>query len=1224
MLFDFPKQEQKILKFWQEKGIFKKSIGLRKNQPNFIFYEGPPTANAKPGIHHVLSRAFKDLIPRYKTMQGFKVLRRAGWDTHGLPVEIEIEKKLGLKSKKDIEKYGIDKFNEKCKESVWEYVKDWEMLTERIGYWLDMKNPYITYSPDYIETVWFILKQIWRKDLLYEDFKVVPYCPRCQTVLSSHEVAQGYKRIKEPAIYVKFEIRNSKFETNSKFKNQKSKIHLLVWTTTPWTLPGNMATAVNPKFTYLKVKINDDYLILSKARMKACGIEGKILEEFKGKDLIGLRYQPIYPYFHTPEYESKKVYTVLEADFISLEEGTGLVHIAPAFGQEDLELIRDQKEQFPIFLNVDEQGKFTEKVKKWRGELVTDEKLNEEIIEELEKRNLLFKKETHEHDYPFCWRCESKLIYYAKKSWFIKMTAVKEQLLKSNQQINWIPAHLKEGRFGEWLKKIKDWALSRERFWGTPLPIWQCHSLRTIGPSLKIKNQKSKIKNQKPCNTTVIIGSRKDLLKQKFTTNQYYILRHGQTIYQKEKKEIIYPPLENDKVCLTEKGKREIEKAAQKLKKEKIDLIFSSDFFRTRQTAEIVAKELKIGVKFDKRLRDVNLGIYHGRQKKEFYQDFPRASERFYKRPQKGETWSDCKKRMLDFIKEIDKKYQGKRILIVSHGDPLWLLEGAMKGLKNEEYFENNEKIIIKTGELRKIDFKIFPFNEERKLDFHRPYIDQIKFFCPKCKNLMKRVPEVIDCWFDAGSMPFAQSRWLWEIPNSKFPGREADSPEGCIPNKSQIPKSKFPADYICEGIDQTRGWFYTLLAISTLLGYGPAYKNVISLGLVLDEKGEKMSKSKGNVVRPEQILEKYGSDSVRWYFFTVNQPGDAKLFSEKELSQALRKFIMIYWNSFAFFETYVPKKEFSIFNFPRSKTSLLRGRQFSKSRNVLDKWIISKLNELIQAVTNSLDKYDITAAARAIENFVIENLSLWYIRRSRKRFQHPQTKKEFEEAATTLRFVLLTLTKLTAPFIPFLSEKIYQELQSRPQGFESVHLEDWPKTEKSLIYQELEEQMSWVREVVGLGLKARVKEKIKVRQPLTSLKIKNQESRIRNNKELIELIKEELNVEEVIFDDKIKNEVGLDTRITPGLKEKGDVREIIRSIQELRKKAGLTPKDKITISFSGSDKLNQVLIKNKALISAETGAEDLQSKEKTKEVFDIEKEIEIGDTKLRLAIRRA
>ncbi len=1167
MTNNFPKREKRILRFWRDNNVFEKSIKRQKKAANFVFYEGPPTANGRPGIHHVLTRVFKDIVCRYKTMRGFKVQRKAGWDTHGLPVELQVEKELGLKSKKDIEKYGIAKFNKKCKESVWKYKKEWEKLTERIAFWLDIDNPYITYQPEYIESIWWILKEIYNKGLLYQDFKVVHYCPRCGTSLSSHEVAQGYKKVTEPAIYLKLRIKNLEFKDS----------YLLVWTTTPWTLPGNVVVAVNPDFVYAKVRVDNEYLILAKDRISASGVEGKIIEEFKGKDLTNLRYEGLYPIDYKT---SKNAYKVVLGDFVSLDEGTGLVHIAPAFGEEDLEIIRAQNKkhrnlnipEIPVLLTVNEEGRFNLDVKKWAGMYFKD--ADPLIIEDLRERNLLFKEELYEHDYPFCWRCKTPLLYYAKKSWFIGMRKLKQDLIKNNKKINWIPAHLKEGRFGEWLREVKDWALSRERYWGTPLPVWKCKS----------------------CLNTEVVGSKEDLLRQRYSTNEYLILRHGDTIYAKGKpQDIIYSKSDDSSLGLTEKGKKQIKALAKRLKRDGVDLIFSSDYLRTKETADIIAQELGLKVKLNKKLRDVSLGVYRGKKKEELYKDFPvqGIKIRFYKKPKGGEDWLNCRKRMINFITGIDRKYDNKTILIISHGDPLWLLEGTLKGLSQEELVKQKvNKKTIKPGKLKRVKFSLLPLNKKGEFDFHRPYVDEVKFFCSRCKGLMERVPEVIDCWFDAGAMPFAQYHYPFE-------------------NKKLInQKQQFPADFISEGIDQTRGWFYTMLAISTLLGKGPAYENVISLSHILDEKGEKMSKSKGNVIDPWYITEKYGADAVRWYFYTASKPGDAKLFSEKDVGERLKKFIMNFWNCFSFFTTYVPEKYFSV---------SLKKSSFLKSKNVLDGWIISELNQLIFKVTKLLDKYDITAAARLIEDFIINNLSLWYIRRSRKRFQKPKTKKELKEVSKVLGFVLLTLSKLSAPFIPFLAEAIYKKLKSpkgKLQDAKSVHLEDWPKVNKKLINTKLDKKMEKVREIVALALAERVKAGLKVRQPLRKLVINNQ--KLRNEKELLELIKEEVNIKEITFGDSLK----LDTEITQELKEEGILREILRNLNQMRKEAGYTPKDIITIQFKGQPFLNNILIKNKDYLLKETKAKDLNLEDK-KRKFKIEKEISIDGKKLHLAIKK-
>jgi len=1231
MEINFPKLEEKILKFWKENRVFEKSIEQRKRAPDFVFYEGPPTVNAKAGLHHLLARVYKDIICRYKTMQGFRVERKAGWDTHGLPVEIEIEKKLGLKSKKEIEKYGIAKFNKKCKESVWEYKQDWEKLTERIGFWLDMENPYITYENDYIETIWWILKQIYKKGLIYQDYKVVPYCPRCQTSLSSHEVALGYKKVKEPAIYVRFKIKNLKFKNT----------YLLVWTTTPWTLPGNVALAVNPNINYVEAYLdsNESYILAkdrldylkNKFNIKNIDIKRKI----KGQDLVGLEYEQLIN-FSKPD---KLAFRVVAGDFVSTEEGTGIVHIAPAFGEDDMEVAR--KNDLPILMTVDESGKFRPEVKAWAK---MDVKKADPLIIQSLHGSSLWATELYEHDYPFCWRCDSPLLYYAKESWFINMQKVKKDLIKNNQKINWIPFHLKEGRFGEWLKELKDWAFSRERYWGTPLPIWRCQ----IG-----KNQKSKIKNQKYCDNMIVIGSKEDLLNQKFTTNKYYILRHGQTIYQTKKKKIMYPPFKKDSILLTKAGEKQAREAVRVLRNKKIDLIYSSDTPRTRQTAEIVAKGLEVyshtrreqaassgkinevsprygaGVKiiFEKGLRDVNLGIYSGSKKEDFYKKFPRRVERFYDgKPAKGESWGKCRKRIVDCLYKIDRKHQGKTILIVSHGDPLWLLEGTMKGWTDLELIEKKlNKETIHTGELRKIELKKVPLDREGRVDFHRPYIDRVEFHCPKCKEKMKRVPEVVDCWFDSGAMPFAQGHWPFapvQISKKLVAGKQ---------NKKLQPPKQFPADYISEAVDQTRGWFYTLLAISTLLGLESPYKNVISLGHVLDKKGEKMSKSKGNVVDPWQIVEKYGADAVRWYFYTVNQPGDEKLFREKEIDQSLKKFILTLWNCYVFYNTYTNTGRYQ----RRTTQKFLHpsARCPRESAFLLDKWIISRLNELVQLATEKLDKYDITGTVRPIENFVINDLSQWYVRRSRRRFKLAKTERELKEASETLNYVLITLSKLTAPFIPFLSEKVYNGLN---RGIKpSVHLEDWPKAEKKLINRELNKKMEKIREIVTMSLAERARAGIKVRQPIASLKIKNftpldmklsngaRKSKIKNNKELLELIKDEINVKKIIFDNTISKEIEIDTVITSELREEGMVREVLRYVQEMRKAARFKPKDRISVRYSGGEEIDKILSKAKDFILEETKAEDFMPGRRPRRVYDLEKEIKINQHNLWLGIKK-
>ena len=940
-----PKIEKEVLESWKKNRIFEKTLEKNKGKERFVFYEGPPFANGLPGIHHLLARAFKDVMVRYKTMRGFLVDRKAGWDTHGLPTEMAAEKKLGIKSKKEIEK-DIPKFITECRNSVFTYKKEWEEFTERIGYWLDMENAYMTCSNEYVESLWWILKQIWDKGLLLKDYKAVPYCPRCGTSLSSHEVAQGYRTVSENSIYVKFPL-----------KGEKSS-YLLVWTTTPWTLPGNVAIALNKDLAYVKAKNNKgEILIVAKERIKALSRDCEVIGEVSGKDLLGLEYEPVFA-FHKPD---KKAWFIVSGDFVSTEDGTGLVHIAPAFGEDDMDV--GKKNDLPLILNVDEEGKFKDEVTPWAGIFVKD--ADKMIIEDLKKRDLLFKEETYSHEYPFCWRCESPLLYYAKESWFIKTTVIKEKLIENNKKINWFPSYLKEGRFGEWLNDLKDWNLSRERYWGTPLPVWECQK----------------------CKKTVCIGS----------------------------------------------------------------------------------------------------------------------------------------------LEELKEKAVGKPLIN----------------------------------------------------DLHRPLIDEIVLKCD-CGGEMKRVKAVIDCWFDSGSMPFAQ----WHYP---------------FENKELIDEKKFfPADFICEGIDQTRGWFYTLLVISTLLDKEPPFKNVVSVGIVLDAKSQKMSKSKGNIVSPLDIADSLGVDTARFYFYTINPVAEPKRFDLKDVQSLYRTFFDTLFNAKNFFETYVDKKEF-------------KAKDDFQPDNLLDKWILSFLERLNIKVVEKLEVYDIVGAARLFEDFV-DDLSNWHIRRSRKRFQKPDSQKEKEEASQTLHYVLLKLSLLLAPFTPFLSESFYKDLGGKE---ESVHLENYPVPKKEWIDDKLEEKMARIKKIVALVLAERALLKIKVRQPLGLLKIKDENI----GKELLGLIKEEVNVKEISFDKNIEKEIELSKEITSELKEEGIMRELIHHVQDMRKKARLKPEDKVKAFYSGDSGLCDVLKRNKKEMMEELRLEDLS--EEKKDGLDSEEETEVDGQKLWLGIKK-
>ncbi len=1161
-----PELEEEILEFWARNKIFQKSLDQTKRGKNFIFYEGPPTANGPPGVHHAETRAFKDIILRYKTMRGFYVPRKAGWDTHGLPVEIEVEKELGLKSKRDIEKYGIGKFNQKAKESVWKYKDEWEKSTQRLGFWLDLDNPYITYQTPYIESLWRIIKEFWEKGLLYQDFKSLPWCPRCGTGLSSHEVGLGYKKVKDASVYVKLKIRG------------KPKEYLLVWTTTPWTLPANVAVAVNPKIEYSKFKINGDYIWSAKTPPYENNQSASVVEKISGNQLAGFEYEPLFPVPKDYSIGTKPPHRIFPADFVSTAEGTGMVHIAPAFGEEDLNLVKSKIQNpksktvigYPILQTVNPDGTMKKGII-GEGKFVKD--ADKDIMEDLSRRGLLLKFVPYEHDYPFCWRCQTPLLYYAKTAWWVRVSALKEKLLLNNEKINWIPEHIKHGRFGEFLREVRDWAFSRERFWGTPLPIWQCQTGKS-----KIQNPrpewarlaqqswaaKSKIQNyqRNGCGNLEVIGSREEFAERAGKqNNRYFIMRHGEAL-SNVKNVVTYAP--DGKYRETLKGRTQVERAAKKLKKEKIDLIFSSDVLRTKESADIAAEALGVKkVNTDSRLREIHTGIFGGRKPEEYHAFFSGPLEKFTKRPPEGETLTELRKRMMDFLQDLEKKYSGKTILIVSHEYPLWMLYAGALGLSNEE------TIALRAGkwahdfigfaEVMGLIYRKLPRDENMEVDLHRPYVDDFEFPCKKCGGAMRRVQEVADVWFDSGSMPWASSQRLSAAP--------------------------YPADYICEAVDQTRGWFYTLLAVATLLGKGAPYKNVISLGHVLDKNGQKMSKSKGNVIDPKEMMQKYGADALRWYFYTINQPGEPKRFDEKDLFGKLRGFLMTFYNSFIFFDTYVDKIQNT-----KSKIQNKLKTQNSKPKNVLDQWIMVRFNQLVADATKCLDKYDITGTAREIENFVINDFSQWYLRRSRRRFQKPESKREKDEAARTTAYVLLTLCRILAPFTPFLTETIYQELRKKLRLKEmSIHLASWPKVEARNKKQEarLIYDMEMVRSIVSEALKLRAEAGIKVRQPLRNLQLST--NNLQQHKELLELVKDEVNVKEITFG----NELKLDTELTLELREEGIIREVIRNLQEMRKDLGLYPKDKIRAQFSGALDLDAVLEKWKDLITREAGAKE-------------------------------
>jgi isoleucyl-tRNA synthetase len=850
-----PKEvEARIQQFWREHDIFKKSITQHKEDPPYVFLEGPPTANGLPHPGHVLTRVMKDLVLRYETMKGHYILRKGGWDTHGLPVEIEVEKKLGLEDKQAIETYGVAKFNEECKKSVFRYESAWVEMTHRIAFWLDMENPYITLKNEYIESVWWSLQQAWKKKLLYKGHKVVPYCPRCGTALSSHEISQGYKTVEDPSIFVKF-----------KLKNEEG--YFLAWTTTPWTLISNVALAVHPTEPYIKIRLNGEVLILAEQRAAVLlkGQEYEILDRFYGKDLEHKEYEPLFPYAH-PE---KKAWYVVVADFVTMEDGTGIVHIAPAFGEDDYTV--GYAYDLPVVQLVKLDGTFPDEVTLWKGRFVKD--ADPDIIQYLEDQGLLAGTKKYTHEYPFCWRCDSPLLYYAMESWFIAMSKVQESLVKNNNQIAWYPKHLQQGRFGDFIREVKDWALSRDRYWGTPLPIWTC------------QNNK--------CRHMLCVGS---------------------------------------------------------------------------------------------------------------------------------------------------------------------------------------------VQELRNLS-ESFP----EKYDLHKPFVDDLQVKCPKCQTRMQREKEVIDCWYDSGSSFFAQ----WHYP---------------FENKDLF-KENFPVDFICEALDQTRGWFYSLLAISTFLFDENPYKTVLTLGLVLDKDNQKMSKSKKNYVDPTIILDHEGADALRWYLISANAPWMSTRFYEEAVKDTLGKFILTLWNSYNFFTTYAVLDAFIPTKDKISDTK----------RGLLDQWILSRFYRLAQEVELYMDDFEIHKAARAIEIFVIDDFSNWYLRRSRKRLWVEEKTQDKLAGYSTMYDIFVGVSQLLAPFIPFITEEIYQNLRT-PTMPESVHLCEYIKIDTKQIHEDLENGMTQIRGLVEAGRALRSKINVKGRHPLPAAEIVCSKEIEKSTKPLLELLQEELNVKTIRY----------------------------------------------------------------------------------------------------------
>ncbi len=1168
---DFVTLEHGVLDFWAKRKIFEKLRKQLAGKPRWSFLDGPITANNPMGVHHAWGRTLKDLFQRYFAMQGFNQRWQNGFDCQGLWVEVEVEKELKFKAKKDIEKYGVGKFVEKCKERARKYAAIQTKQSTRLGQWMDWDNSYYTMSDENNFAIWHFLKTCHEQGNLYKGRDSVPWCPRCGTGLSSHELALGYKETTDISVYVKFKakpgvIKPAKGNVNNNFS-------ILSWTTTPWTLPGNVALAIGKNIVYAVVKYKDEYLLLAKDLIKQVfGEDKEIIQEIKGEALIGLEYEPLFDIpILRQGFEGQAAYKIYPADFVTTTDGTGVVHTAVMYGEDDYKLGKEVG--LPQYHTVDEQGRFVDQVKGFGGMLVkskdgaVEKETTDKIFEHLKSNNNLLKTEEYKHEYPFCWRCSTPLIYYARDSWFIAMSKLRAKLQKANKNINWVPENIRDGRFGEWIKEVKDWAISRERYWGTPLPIWHCEKcrhFRCIGSLEELEDD----------------GKKKE-------KNRYIVVRHGGA--ENNLKDICDSDAMKSVFNLTLEGRVQVEALAKKLKKEKIDIVFSSDFPRTKETAEILQSILGLGkINLDARLREINVGDFNGQPDKD-YQNFCKDyAEKFVKRPPQGENLTDLRSRLFDFVNEKEKEFSGKTFLIVSHEYSIWMLASILEGWGNREAIEEKnrrgEDFIANAG-MENLVFRHLPRNENGETDLHRPYLDNVKIVCDRCGGGMERIKEVLDVWFDSGAMPFAQAHYPF--------------------NKTM----EYPADYISEAMDQTRGWFYTLLAIGVLMGKNSPYKNVICLGLILDRNGQKMSKSKGNIVDPWEMMAKHAVDAIRWYFFTVNPPGEPKKFDELEIAKTSRQLFSLLYNSFLFFETYRVKN---------SKFNPLAGGPNSKSLNVLDRWILSRLHETISLATENLDKFNIGDAGRAIENFV-GDLSRWYIRRSRSRFQKPDSsaegQKDHEDASSVLSYALLETSKLIAPFAPFFAEALYKSLNAAL----SVHLEDWPKTEKKYIDKKLSLAMDEARKFASAILAKRAEVGIKVRQPLQELRIKNNE--LWKQKELLDILKDEINVKEIVLDAGIKEDFELDTNITHELKEEGILRELTRAIQGFRQDMKLKPQDIIGLFLDGPDELKIIVSKYGETLKKDVKAESIELKRSPK--FDAELETKVDEMPVWIGIKK-
>ena len=1115
-------REEEIQAFWQRQNIFNKSLERPaggESKGDYIFYDGPPFATGLPHYGHLLAGTIKDAIPRFWTMNGFRVKRRWGWDCHGLPLENLIEKKLGLANKKDIEEFGIKNFNEAARDAVLEYRDDWKEIVPRLGRFVDMENDYKTMDSTYTESVWWVFKQLHEKGLVYEGYKAMHLCPRCGTTLSNFEVNQGYADVKDIAVTVKMPILDR--------EGNKTDTSILIWTTTPWTLPGNMAVAVHKDFEYVKVKVNADtgseLVIIAKGRLAQLGdLAYEVIEEIKGSDLVGLSYEPPFDYLQKQSIkDSETAWKIYHADYVELgEEGTGAVHIAPAYGEEDMNLAKEHN--IPIVHHVDYEGRFMSFVTEFAGQLVkpkdddvagvTHLDADIKVLRHLQELGKIFKKENITHSYPHCWRDGTPLLNYGTTSWFVKVTDIKDELVAANNQVKWVPDHVGSNRFGKWLEGARDWAVSRQRYWGAPLPIWRS---KTTG-KIKVIGSLNELKNLIPK-----------------SGNTYFLMRHGESASNADGYTNSVMGDGND---LTEQGRKEVINSAETLKSQRIDRIICSPFARTKETAKLVAEILDLPtdkVQEDLRLREISVGDFEGKLNKDYQEFLQQSPEWNTVKPEGGESWLETKRRVGEFIYDIDSKYKNERILVISHNAPLRMLGAVAHGydLNETAYNHDSDGYRYANAEVRELDFAALPHNDDFTLDFHRPYIDEVKLY--DNDEEWERVPDVFDCWFESGSMPYAQHH---------YPFSCADT----------FTKECFPAQFIAEGLDQTRGWFYSMLVLGVALFGKSPYENVIVNGLVLAEDGKKMSKSLNNYPDPMELVSRVGADSIRYYLLSSPAVrGEDLSFSEKEILEQQRKNLGRLHNVLAMYELFADNSE----------EAWEPSRARHDANNILDQWIVARLNQLIIESTNGYKNYELDKATRPISDF-IDDLSVWYLRRSRERLKGDD-ESDKKLALGTLRFVLRELAKVMAPVMPFYAEYLYQAVRSEAEA-ESVHLAKWPEGGKVNI--DLIEEMQMTRNFVTLALEARTKANIKVRQPLQALFVKQELHH--EASQYHDLIKDEVNVKEIKTNPSQEAEVVLDTKITPELKMEGEARELIRAIQDMRKAADLVPQDIIQLEI--------------------------------------------------------